>query len=339
MGFRTWFELDRIKSDWFLTDFHQTKYKRFFELFGNRFRNSFDSFGLNSFPKLSSGEVVIDLRTFSFTEKNYISDIRFIRIISDWIESSQIDFWLIFTKQNTKSLSDWFGVIPNGSVIDFQIALICSDSIPFWNFRQGKLSSIYDHLILRKKLYFWHWIHSDWLRLEDMQLRSIRVWIYSDLELDSDWIESSRIDFWPIFIKRNTKSLSDWFGMNPNGSGRDFKIAPIRSDWIPFWNFRHRTMSSIYDYLILRKKLYFRPRIHADQLGMKIRFISIRAWIDSDLEFGLNWIESSRIDFWSIFTKRDKSFSDWFGMIPSGSGIDFKVALIRSYWIPSQNFR
>ena len=58
--------------------------------------------------------------------------------------------------------------------------------------------------------------------------RSIRVWIDSDWEFNSDsfglmprieeeLIGSSRIDFWPFFIKRDRKRCSYWFGIISNG--------------------------------------------------------------------------------------------------------------------------
>ena len=46
----------------------------------------------------------------------------------------------------------------------------------------------------------------------------------------SDLIRLIRMDFWPFFIKRDTKSFSDWFGMTRNGSEKDCGIARKSSD-------------------------------------------------------------------------------------------------------------
>ena len=57
---------------------------------------------------------------------------------------------------------------------------------------------------------------------------------HSDLELIridvSELIELSRIDFWPLFIKRDTKRFLDWFGMIRIGSDTDIGIVLIDSE-------------------------------------------------------------------------------------------------------------
>ena len=79
---------------------------------------------------------------------------------------------------------------------------------------------------------------SEWIQTNpnhsDLQL----IWIEN---LVSDWfgfiridvselIRLSRIDFWPFFIKRETKSFSDWFGIIRIGSDTDIGI--IRNSFV-----------------------------------------------------------------------------------------------------------
>ena len=61
---------------------------------------------------------------------------------TDWNEMNRIKsnwFRPFFIKQDTKRLSDWFEMIRNSSSTDFGMALIHSDWIQIWNFRQGSL--------------------------------------------------------------------------------------------------------------------------------------------------------------------------------------------------------
>ena len=48
----------------------------------------------------------------------------------------------------------------------------------------------------------------------------------------SKLIGLSRIDFWPFFIKRDTKSFSDWFGLIRIGSDTDIGMNRNSSDWL-----------------------------------------------------------------------------------------------------------
>ena len=74
-------------------------------------------------------------------------------------------------------------------------------------------------------------INSDWIfDLDQYDLGSLRienlVWIYSD------WIGFSQIDFWPFFIKWDTKRFSDWFGMIRIGSDTEIELNRNNSDWL-----------------------------------------------------------------------------------------------------------
>ena len=48
----------------------------------------------------------------------------------------------------------------------------------------------------------------------------------------SELIGSSRIDFWPFFIKRDTEGFSDWFGMIRIGSDTDIWMNRNSSNWL-----------------------------------------------------------------------------------------------------------
>ena len=82
-------------------------------------------------------------------------------------------------------------------------------------------------------------IDSDWkFGLDQSQLGLIRI--------DLDWklgfglvrihvlelIGLDRIDFWPFFIKRDTKRFSDWFGIIRIGSDTDVGMNRNSSDWL-----------------------------------------------------------------------------------------------------------
>ena len=75
------------------------------------------------------------------------------------------------------------------------------------------------------------WIHSDWFWFK-IRFRSIRAQIDSDWKLGfgfiridvSELIGLSRIDCWPLLIKRDTKSFSD-------SSDWCLGINRIKSDW------------------------------------------------------------------------------------------------------------
>ena len=77
------------------------------------------------------------------------------------------------------------------------------------------------------------WINpsSDWFGL---------IWIENFIS-DSFWfnridvtelIGLSRIDFWPFFIKQDTKRFSDWFGMIRICSNSDIGMNRNSSDWL-----------------------------------------------------------------------------------------------------------
>ena len=72
---------------------------------------------------------------------------------------------------------------------------------------------------------------SDWFGLiwiENLVSDSFRF-----IRIDvSELIGSSRIDFWPFFIKRDTKRFSDWFGMIHIGSNTDIGMNRNSSDWL-----------------------------------------------------------------------------------------------------------
>ena len=48
----------------------------------------------------------------------------------------------------------------------------------------------------------------------------------------SDWFGLSRIDFWPFFIKQDTKRFSDWFGMIRIGSDTNIRMNRNIPDWL-----------------------------------------------------------------------------------------------------------
>ena len=48
----------------------------------------------------------------------------------------------------------------------------------------------------------------------------------------SELIGLGRIDFWPFFIKRDTKHFSDWFGMIRNGSDTDIGMSRNSAGWL-----------------------------------------------------------------------------------------------------------
>ena len=67
-------------------------------------------------------------------------------------------------------------------------------------------------------------IDSDWKFSFDLsELGLVRI--------HSNWcLGLSRIDFWPFFIKQDTKRFSDWFGMTWNGSETDSWMCRNSSD-------------------------------------------------------------------------------------------------------------
>ena len=78
--------------------------------------------------------------------------------------------------------------------------------------------------------------NSVWIspRLDSFRLK---IWLRI-IRLETELIRLNRIDFWPFFMKRDTKHFSDWFRMIPNVSETEFRFAWNSSDWIYFWNFR-----------------------------------------------------------------------------------------------------
>ena len=63
----------------------------------------------------------------------------------------------------------------------------------------------------------------------------------------SELIGLSWIDFWPFFIKRDTKRFSDWFGMICIGSDTDIGIVLIDLKWISIRYFRQSSYNSVTD--------------------------------------------------------------------------------------------
>ena len=62
--------------------------------------------------------------------------------------------------------------------------------------------------------------------------KSVSDW-FGFIRIDvSELIGLSRIDFWPFFIKRDTKCFSDWYGMIRIGSDTVIGIDLIDSEWI-----------------------------------------------------------------------------------------------------------
>ena len=131
----------------------------------------------------------------------------------NWIKSDW--FFIVFIKQDTKRFSDWFGMIRIGSDSDIGIVLIKwiqdrNDSDWIWlKIRFGSISSCIDRI---------ENLVSDWFGFSRIDV----------LEL----IGLSRIDFWPFFIKRDSKRFSDWFGMIRNGSDTDIRMNWNNSDWL-----------------------------------------------------------------------------------------------------------
>ena len=142
------------------------------------------------------------------------------------------------------------------------------------------------------------WINprSDWFGL---------IWIEN---LVSNWfgfiridvlelIGLSRIDFWPFFIKRDTKCFSDWFGMIRIGSDTDIGMNKNSSDWLGM-NFNP----------IISESKVGEIRIDSDwKFGWDQSEIGlIRVDLDWKLDFGLVQIHSD----WCLRNNRIRS--DWF---------------------------
>ena len=82
-------------------------------------------------------------------------------------------------------------------------------------------------------------INSDWkFGLDQSELRFIRIDLdwehgFGLVRIDvTDLIGLSRIDFWPFFIKRDTKRFLDSFRMIRIGSDTDIGMNRNISDWL-----------------------------------------------------------------------------------------------------------
>ena len=240
-GSETDFGMARIRSDWFLTDFYQTRHKTLFglvrndsERFRNIFRNGPDSFGLIFDRFLSNAMQTNFLNWFGMIPKGSETDFGMARIRSDWFltvlhqtryktffrlvrndserfrnrfRNGPDSFGLIFYRFTWNAMQqhflNWFGMIPKGSETDFVMARF----------------------------------HSDWFLTDFYQTRYKTFFrlVRNDFERFRNRFRNGPDSFGLIFdcftpnvIQNN---FLNWFGMITKGTETDFGMARIRSDW------------------------------------------------------------------------------------------------------------